>query len=269
MRGDLPKREPGWVKEGKAAALQAPARRPLQAPPSSSCTTARPTPTARSTSATRRQQDPQGHDRQGAPAPASTPPTSRLGLPRPADRERRSRKTHGRNLPRDEVQAKSRAFATEQIDQQMPTSSAWACWATGTTLRTMDFANEAGEIRALKRLIERGFVYRGLKPVYWCFDCGSSLAEFEIEYADKKSPRGRGLPGPTRPRWRAFGVDAPLRPDAPSPSSGPPRPGPSRQPGAEPETPSCPTRWSKPPRAVVAGRGAGGEDLALGSSEAG
>ncbi len=54
--------------------------------------------------------------------------------------------------------------------------------------RTMDFGNEAGEIRALKRVIERGFVYRGLKPVYWCFDCGSSLAEFEIEYADKTSP---------------------------------------------------------------------------------
>src|SRR5690606_18318215 len=53
--------------------------------------------------------------------------------------------------------------------------------------KTMDFANEAGEIRAFKRVIERGFVYRGLKPVYWCFDCGSSLAEFEIEYADKKS----------------------------------------------------------------------------------
>jgi isoleucyl-tRNA synthetase len=51
----------------------------------------------------------------------------------------------------------------------------------------MDFAKEAGEIRAFKRVIERGFVYRGLKPVYWCFDCGSSLAEFEIEYADKKS----------------------------------------------------------------------------------
>jgi isoleucyl-tRNA synthetase len=51
----------------------------------------------------------------------------------------------------------------------------------------MDFGNEANEIRALKRIIERGFVYRGLKPVYWCFDCGSSLAEFEIEYQDKKS----------------------------------------------------------------------------------
>src|SRR5205814_5062147 len=54
--------------------------------------------------------------------------------------------------------------------------------------RTMDFVNEAAEIRAFKRVIERGFVYRGLKPVYWCFDCGSSLAEFEIEYADKTSP---------------------------------------------------------------------------------
>jgi isoleucyl-tRNA synthetase len=52
----------------------------------------------------------------------------------------------------------------------------------------MDFGNEAGEIRVLKRLLERGFVYRGLKPVHWCFDCGSSLAEFEIEYADKTSP---------------------------------------------------------------------------------
>ena len=53
--------------------------------------------------------------------------------------------------------------------------------------RTMDFATEAQELRALKRVVERGFVYRGLKPTYWCFDCGSSLAEFEIEYADKKS----------------------------------------------------------------------------------
>ena len=53
--------------------------------------------------------------------------------------------------------------------------------------KTMNFANEANEIRALRQIMERGFVYRGLKPVYWCFDCGSSLAEFEIEYADKKS----------------------------------------------------------------------------------
>ncbi len=97
-------------------------------------------------------------------------------------------KLHGRTLSRDDMQAKSRAFATEQIDQQREDFKRLGVlgdWAR--PYRTMDFANEAGEIRAFKRVIERGFVYRGLKPVYWCFDCGSSLAEFEIEYADKKS----------------------------------------------------------------------------------
>ena len=97
-------------------------------------------------------------------------------------------KKHGRNLSRDEMQAKSRAYATEQIDQQRTDFKRLGVlgdWAR--PYRTMDFANEAGELRAFKRVIERGFVYRGLKPVYWCFDCGSSLAEFEIEYADKKS----------------------------------------------------------------------------------
>ena len=97
-------------------------------------------------------------------------------------------KLHGRNLPRDEVQAKSRAFATEQIVGQMADFKRLGVLGEwDNPYRTMDFGNEANEIRALKRIMERGFVYRGLKPVYWCFDCGSSLAEFEIEYADKKS----------------------------------------------------------------------------------
>jgi len=97
-------------------------------------------------------------------------------------------KLHGRNLPRDEVQAKSRAFATEQIEgQRADFKRLGVLGEWDNPYRTMDFGNEANEIRALKRIMERGFVYRGLKPVYWCFDCGSSLAEFEIEYADKKS----------------------------------------------------------------------------------
>ncbi len=97
-------------------------------------------------------------------------------------------KLYGRNLPRDEVQAKSRTFATEQIAGQMADFKRLGVLGEwDNPYRTMDFANEANEIRALKRIMERGFVYRGLKPVYWCFDCGSSLAEFEIEYADKKS----------------------------------------------------------------------------------
>ena len=102
--------------------------------------------------------------------------------------ENQIEKTHGRNLPRDQVQALSRAYANQQIAQQMADFQRLGVlgdWAH--PYRTMDHANEAGEIRVLKRMVERGFVYRGQKPVYWCFDCGSSLAEFEIEYADKKS----------------------------------------------------------------------------------
>ncbi len=97
-------------------------------------------------------------------------------------------KKFGRSLSRDEMQARSRAYATEQIAQQMVDFQRLGVLGDWEhRYATMDPANEAGEIRAFKRVIERGFVYRGLKPVYWCFDCGSSLAEFEIEYADKKS----------------------------------------------------------------------------------
>jgi isoleucyl-tRNA synthetase len=97
-------------------------------------------------------------------------------------------KLHGRGLSRDEMQAKARAFATEQIGQQMADFKRLGVIAQwDKPYRTMDFKNEAEELRTFKRVMERGFVYRGLKPVYWCFDCGSSLAEFEIEYQDKKS----------------------------------------------------------------------------------
>ena len=97
-------------------------------------------------------------------------------------------KKHGRTLSRDDMQAKSRAYATEQIALQMADFQRLGVLGDWQhPYRTMDFANEAGEIRAFKRVVERGFVYRGLKPVYWCFDCCSSLAEFEIEYADKSS----------------------------------------------------------------------------------
>ncbi|MEI2415021.1 isoleucine--tRNA ligase [Orrella sp. JC864] len=102
--------------------------------------------------------------------------------------ENQIEKQYGRNLSRDEVQARSRAYATEQIALQKKDFKRLGVLADWERpYLTMNPGNEADEIRALKRIMQRGFVYRGLKPVYWCFDCRSSLAEFEIEYADKTS----------------------------------------------------------------------------------
>jgi isoleucyl-tRNA synthetase len=54
--------------------------------------------------------------------------------------------------------------------------------------RTMDFAAEAGIVRELGKLTLAGQVYRGAKPVHWCVDCGSALAEAEVEYRDRSDP---------------------------------------------------------------------------------
>ena len=52
---------------------------------------------------------------------------------------------------------------------------------------TMNFKQEADTVRALGRIYANGHITRGMKPVNWCLDCGSSLAEAEVEYEDKKS----------------------------------------------------------------------------------
>lgn len=53
---------------------------------------------------------------------------------------------------------------------------------------TMNFGFEANTIRALKDIIAAGYLKQGFKPIYWCFNCQSSLAEAEVEYQDKTSP---------------------------------------------------------------------------------
>jgi len=53
---------------------------------------------------------------------------------------------------------------------------------------TMDFAFEANIVRALGKITQKGHVTKGAKPVHWCTDCGSALAEAEVEYEDKHSP---------------------------------------------------------------------------------
>ncbi|MFC7288237.1 isoleucine--tRNA ligase [Herminiimonas glaciei] len=98
-------------------------------------------------------------------------------------------KQFGKNLPTAEVLSKARAYANEQVERQkkdfirLGVLGQW-----DKPYKTMDFGNEADELRALGSLMEKGYVYRGLKPVNWCFDCGSALAEAEVEYQDKRDP---------------------------------------------------------------------------------
>ena len=96
-------------------------------------------------------------------------------------------KTHGKNLPTAETQRLCRAYATEQIALQKADFQRLGVlgdWDHPYT--TMDYANEANEIRTLGALLEKGYLYRGLKPVNWCFDCHSALAEAEVEYEDRQ-----------------------------------------------------------------------------------
>ena len=188
MRGDLPKREPNWVKAWEDEGLYAQLRAARQGAPKFVLHDGPPYANGNihiGHAANKILKDMIVKARQLAGFDAMyIPGWDCHGLPI----ENQIEKTFGRNLGRDEVQAKARVYAGEQIDGQRSDFKRLGVlgdWAR--PYRTMDFGNEANEIRALKKIMERGFVYRGLKPVYWCFDCGSSLAEFEIEYADKKS----------------------------------------------------------------------------------
>src|SRR5438552_448866 len=53
---------------------------------------------------------------------------------------------------------------------------------------TMDFSYEADIVRAFGEFVDKGLVYKGLKPVHWCFSCKTALAEAEVEYEDHVSP---------------------------------------------------------------------------------
>jgi len=98
-------------------------------------------------------------------------------------------KKYGKNLPVEEVQSKARAYAYEQIDRQRKDFKRLGVLADWENpYLTMNYSNEADELRVLARILEKGYVFRGLKPVNWCFDCGSALAEAEVEYADRKDP---------------------------------------------------------------------------------
>ncbi|WGZ94021.1 MAG: isoleucine--tRNA ligase [Candidatus Thiothrix putei] len=81
-----------------------------------------------------------------------------------------------------------REYAAEQIDLQRKDFKRLGVLGDWENpYLTMDFQTEADIVRALGRIATNGHLHKGAKPVHWCTDCGSALAEAEVEYADKTS----------------------------------------------------------------------------------
>ena len=95
----------------------------------------------------------------------------------------------GEKFTAAEFRAKCREYAAAQVDGQRKDFirlGVLGDWSR--PYLTMDFKTEANIIRALGKIIGNGHLHKGAKPVHWCVDCRSALAEAEVEYYDKTSP---------------------------------------------------------------------------------
>ena len=98
-------------------------------------------------------------------------------------------KNHGKNIDPAKFRELCRAYAAEQVEKQKKDFirlGVQADW--DNPYLTMDYQTEADIMRALGDIYSNGYLYQGSKPVHWCVDCGSALAEAEVEYEDVNSP---------------------------------------------------------------------------------
>lgn len=98
-------------------------------------------------------------------------------------------KNHGKNIDPAKFRELCRAYAAEQVEKQKKDFirlGVLGDW--DNPYLTMDFKTEADIMRALGDIYQNGYLYQGSKPVHWCVDCGSALAEAEVEYEDVNSP---------------------------------------------------------------------------------
>ena len=193
MRGDLPRREPGWLAEweqvGRYAQIQAKTARRDKAfvlhdgPPYANGAIH----IGHAVNKILKDMVVRSKLLAGHRAPY-VPGWDCHGLPIEIAVEKQHGKP-GEKLDARAFRQKCREYAAEQIDTQragFKRLGVLGDWEN--PYRTMDFKYEADMVRALSRIVANGHVVRGAKPVYWCFDCGSALAEAEIEYGDKVSP---------------------------------------------------------------------------------
>ncbi|NMP14857.1 isoleucine--tRNA ligase [Thalassotalea sp. Y01] len=95
----------------------------------------------------------------------------------------------GKKLNSAEFRQKCRDYAMTQVNGQREDFKRLGIFGDwDNPYLTMDFKTEANIIRALGKITENGHLHQGFKPVHWCTDCGSALAEAEVEYKDKVSP---------------------------------------------------------------------------------
>ncbi|GGI68920.1 isoleucine--tRNA ligase [Shewanella gelidii] len=95
----------------------------------------------------------------------------------------------GKKISAAEFRQKCREYAAKQVDGQRNDFirlGVFADWQK--PYLTMDYSTEANIVRSLAKVIDSGHLHKGVKPVHWCTDCGSALAEAEVEYEDKNSP---------------------------------------------------------------------------------
>ena len=109
------------------------------------------------------------------------------GLPIEVNVEKKHGKA-GVKVSHSEFRALCRSYALNQVEQQKQDFKRLGVLGDwDNPYMTMDYQIEADTIRALGKVIDNGYLRRGDKPVHWCFQCQSALAEAEVEYADKTS----------------------------------------------------------------------------------
>jgi len=95
----------------------------------------------------------------------------------------------GKKIDAKTFREKCREYASKQVDGQRKDFirlGVLGDWEK--PYLTMDYKFEADIVRSLGKIIDKGHLHQGSKPVHWCLDCGSALAEAEVEYQDKESP---------------------------------------------------------------------------------
>ncbi|MBF4987021.1 isoleucine--tRNA ligase [Methylophilus sp. 14] len=98
-------------------------------------------------------------------------------------------KNHGKNIDPAKFRELCRAYAAEQVEKQKKDFIRLGVLGDWDhPYLTMAFNTEADIMRALGDIYQNGYLYQGSKPVHWCVDCGSALAEAEVEYEDVNSP---------------------------------------------------------------------------------